>query len=105
MGFADLVAAGDRVVRNVLGDAITYSPSVGAAVAVQGVFDSQYVKVDLGQPGVSSVSPAAFLRREDLPSDVETDTAATVTFAGVVYTVHEVQPDGMGGVILLLHRA
>lgn len=73
---------------------------------VRGVFDSSYTRVDLGQPGVSSQGPAVFLRLEDLPSDPSTDTEATVAVAGVIYSIHEVKPDGVGGgVVLMLHVA
>jgi hypothetical protein len=45
-----------------------------------------------------------FLTLADLPSDPETDTAATITFDGVTYSPHTVRPDGTGAVILALHR-
>ena len=94
----------DGPVRGILGSAsISYAPSVGAPVVVSGVFDASYVRVDLGT-GVSSVSPAVFLRLSELPSNPETDEGATVTVAGVAYVAHEVQPDSVGGVLLLLHK-
>lgn len=105
MAFSDLLAVGDRIVREILGETITYTPGAGAAVAVPGVFDADYVRVDVGNPGVSSSGPAVFLTLTDLPTDPDTDTAATITRAGVTYTAHEVKPDGLGGVLLLLHRA
>lgn len=106
MAFTDLVERADLAVRGHLGGTVTYSPSVGAPVEVAGVFDAAYVRVDLGQIGVSSSGPAVFLRRSDLPSDPELDAGATVTAKGTVYTIHEVQPDGEGGgVLLLLHVA
>lgn len=106
MAFTDLVERADIAVRGHLGSTVTYSPSVGAPVAVQGVFDAAYVRVDLGQIGVSSSGPAVFLRRSDLPSDPSEDPGATVTVNGIIYTIHEVQPDGEGGgVLLLLHVA
>ncbi len=104
MSFADLVAVVDRNTREILGGPVTYTPSVGGAVVVNGIFDASYVRVDLGQIGVSSVGPAVFLRLSDLPSDPEVDTTATVTVGGVAYIPHEVQPDSLGGVLLLLHR-
>lgn len=104
MSFADLVAVADWNVRGHLGGSITYAPSVGVAVVVNGIFDASYVRVDLGQIGVASVGPAAFLRLSDLPSDPEVDKGATLVVAGVTYTPHEVQPDSMGSVLLLLHR-
>ncbi len=102
--FDDLMATVDVAIRGRLGGAVTYAPGTGDPVEVDGVFDANYVRVDLGQAGVASVGPAVFLRLEDLPSNPETDTDATVTYAGVEYTAHTVQPDGIGGVHLLLHR-
>lgn len=105
MAFADLLAVADASVRGVLGQTVTYSPGVGDPVEVDGVFDAAYVRVDLQVAGVSSAGPAAFLSLSDLPSDPETDTDAELTIAGTDYTIHEVQKDGVGGVLLLLHRA
>ena len=105
MAFVDSLALGDRTVRQALGEAITYTPGVGAAVSVQGIFDAAYTRVDLGQPGVSSVGPAVYLALADLPSDPTTDSGARITRAGVGYTPHEVKPDGLGGVLILLHRS
>lgn len=104
MGFADLLAAGDRAVRQALGDAtIVYTPGVGDPETVTGIFDAAYVRVEAGPAGISSSGPAVFLTLDDLPSDPKTDTDATVTIGGVEYTPHEVHPDGLGGVFLLLH--
>lgn len=104
MAFADLLTVADRAVRGILGGAVVYAPGTGAAVTVQGVFDAAYVRVDLGQSGVSSVGPAVFLRLEDLPSSPDADSACRVTVAGVTYLAHTVEPDGLGGVRLLLTR-
>lgn len=105
MGFSDLLAAGDISVRSILGGTVTYSPGAGSPVDVDGIFDAAYVRVDLGQAGVSSSGPAVFLTLSDLPSDPSVDSSATVTVDGVKYTPHEVKPDGLGGVVLLLHRS
>lgn len=104
MSFASLLAAADVSVREILGGDIVYTPTVGVAVTVRGVFDAAYVRVDLGQPGAASVGPAVFLTLADLPSNPETDTTATVTVSGSTYTAHEVQPDGLGAVRLLLSK-
>jgi hypothetical protein len=104
VGFSELLATVDRAVRKTLGGSVTYSPTSGSPVTVDGVFDAAYVRVDLGQAGVSSSGPAVFLRLSDLPSDPSTDATATVTVSGVTYTVHEAQPDGLGGVLLQLHQ-
>jgi Phage Head-Tail Attachment len=106
VAFADLMAVGDRSVRGILGESITYTPGASAGVVVSGIFSEQYTRVDPGgNPGVSSTGPAVFLTLADLPSDPRTDIAARVTVGGVVYAIHEVQPDGLGAVHLLLHRA
>lgn len=103
MSFASLLAVADSAIRSTLGGAVTYTPSVGAAVEVDGIFDAAYVRVDL-EAGVSSSGPAVFLSLADLPSSPVTDTAATITVDAVTYRAHTVQPDGLGGVLLLLHR-
>lgn len=105
MGFADLLALGDTRIRARLGGEVVYTPTVGDAETVDGIFDAGYVRVDLATPGVSSVGPAVFLTLDDLPSDPRTDTGATVTIGGVVYTINEDCPDGLGGTLLHLRRA
>jgi hypothetical protein len=93
-----------KVTGGPTGGAVTYAPGVGAAVTIRGVFDALYVKVDAGNTGVSSSGPAVFLTLSDLPSDPCDDLAARVTVAGTEYKVREAQPDGMGGVHLLLQE-
>lgn len=102
MGFADLLAVADRAVLKHLGGSVTYQPEGGVAVPVEGVFDAAYVKVDVGQAGVSSAGPAVFALLADLPTDPEEDEPV-ITVDGVGYTVREVKKDGQGGVHLLLH--
>ena len=104
MGFAELLAMVDVPVRERLGGDVIYTPAVGDPVTVSGIFDAAYVRVDLGEPGVSSSGPAVFLTLDDLPSDPKADTAATVTVGGVAYLPHTVEPDGIGGVLLHLHE-
>jgi hypothetical protein len=104
MAFSDLLLTADRAALAVLGDPVTYTPGVGSAANVRGVFDAAYQRVDVGHAGVASVGPAVFLRVSDLPSDPSDDADATVTVRGTTYTVHEAQPDGLGGVRLLLHE-
>jgi hypothetical protein len=106
VGFRDTLAAADRLARETLGEPVTYTPGVGDAVEVDGIFDAAHVEVDpAGQPGVTTQGPAVFLTLDELTSDPETDTDATVTIRGVEYTAHTVRPDGQGGVFLLLHEA
>lgn len=104
MNFSDALAAADVLVRETLGEEVTYTPGVGAEVTVFGVFDAVYVRVDAGESGISSTGPAVALTLTDLPSSPETDTAARVTIRGVEYLAHTVEPDGQGMVRLLLHE-
>lgn len=94
----------EKVTGGPTGGPVTYTPGVGAAVDVRGVFDALYVKVDAGNTGVSSYGPAVFLTLSDLPSDPSDDLSARVTVTGTEYKVREAQPDGMGGVHLLLQE-
>lgn len=105
MGFREILAAGDQALRALTGDDVTFSPAVGSPVEVRGVFSERYVRTSTtpGEAGVSTTGPAVFLRLDDLPSD-PSDTDAQVTIAGVTYSAHEVEPDGLGGVLLFLHK-
>lgn len=99
--FAQLNAS---VLASPLAEEVTYTSGAGVVVHPRGVFDAAYVKVDAGEVGVSSAGPAVFLRFADLSSDPEQDTAAVVAVGAQGYRIREVQPDGQGGVLLLLHE-
>lgn len=102
MGFADLLQRADAAVHRHLGDTCVYSPGSGAPLTVTCVFDASYVLADPRNPGVSSTSPAVFVR--ELPG-MRSDVDARVTYAGTVYSVRDPKPDGLGGIHLLLHEA
>lgn len=104
MSFATLLERTDEAVRGTLGEDVIYTPGVGPAVPVRGIYDAAYVKVGAGHADVSSSGPAVFLRLSELPSDPSDDAAARVMRAGVDYKVRESEPDGQGGVLLLLQR-
>lgn len=103
--FAARVEAMDRDIQLRLGgELVTYQPATGGPVPVTGVFDERYELVtgDVdGQAGVSTLVPAIFLRLSDLPSDPEFDDPL-INVRGIVYRVHEREPDGIGGIILAL---
>lgn len=103
MGFDALVSQMDGTGLVLLGEPVTYTPTVGSPVTVQGQFDAAYVRVEAGKAGVSSVGPAVGLRLSDLPSDPNVDTTALVTIEGTTYQLREANPDGKGFVVLLLH--
>lgn len=105
MRFADFLAIADRVVTTILGEPVSYVPGVGEPVDVSGVFNAAYEYVDINtHDGVASVGPAIFLTLSDLPTDPETDTDARIVRQAVTYRAHTVKPDGLGGVLLLLHE-
>ncbi len=107
MGFADLVAAGDRAVQASLGSVpVHYVPAFGTppAVDVTGIFDPEFRgALDTSQQGVAVLGPAVFLSLASLPIDPATDDPV-ITVAGIDYRMREVQKDGMGGVMLHLVR-
>jgi hypothetical protein len=102
MDFTAHLAQADSAVVARLGGPVRYTSSGFTAVDVTGIFDAAYVLVDAGQAGVSSFGPAVFLRLSDLPSDPSEDDPR-IEIDGVQYQVREAKPDGLGGVLLLLH--
>lgn len=102
MGFDAHLAVVDRHALAVLGGPVTYTPGLGAPASVTGIFDAVYQLADAGPQGVSSAGPAVFLMLADLPTDPQTDTAATVTVNGGTYKQAEVKKDGKGGVLIRL---
>lgn len=79
-----------------LGVAATWS---GSATPVRVIFDHAHEEVNLGSLGVSSRRPRATAIAADLPGVA---VGQTLTVAGTVYTIRDVQPDGSGGVVLEL---
>lgn len=95
----------DRTVRARLGEAVTYTPGVGSPVVVNGIFDAAYILVGSGEAGVSSSQPAVFLRLSELPTDPLNDADALVIAVNAKsYRPTEIKPDGLGGVLILLHE-
>lgn len=70
----------------------------------QAVFDSAHVAVDPETGAlVSTLHPVLGVRLSDLPG-VPT-TRDQVRARGVLYRVHDVQPDGVAGVTIILRKA
>lgn len=104
MAFADLVTGCDRVALSLLGGTtVVYRSQYEDPVEVTGLFDAQYVLVRPGEAGSESAGPALFVRLEDLPVHPDEDEPE-IEIGDKVYRVHERQPDGVGGIRLLLHR-
>lgn len=105
MAFSDLVAAADRAVQaNLGGVAVTWQSDVWGDVIVTGMFDEAYELADPSGAGVESLGPTFFVRASDLPAHVDDDLDARLIVGEKPYRIIERQPDGMGGVRLLLHR-
>lgn len=101
MSFDGLILAADRAVLGHLGGkAVTYQPSAGAAVVVDGLFDAEFTQFT-GEGEIKG--PAVFLRLEDLPTHPDDDDP-TITIAGdaKTYRVRARQLDGLGGIRLVL---
>lgn len=69
----------------------------------QAVFDTAHVAVDpeTGAP-VSSVNPFLGVRLSDLPNNPT--SRDRVRARGVTYRIHDVQPDGVAGVTIILKK-
>lgn len=106
MAFPDLVAGIDRAAQRTLGGVVvTWRSDTWGDREVKGMFDEAYVLVDAGgQAGVEQVGPVFFCRAADLSREVSEDLDARLVLGDRQYRVIERQPDGMGGVRLLLHR-
>lgn len=117
MTWPGLVAQMDGAILSAMGIATSYKPITSPAITVAGIFDAAYVRVEVGEAGVSSSGPAVFYRLGtssdvidldgtscvlELPVDPEIDDPITID--GVTYGVIEVKKDGQGGVHLQLHK-
>lgn len=108
MGFADALAVGTISLKRTLGDdhEITYVPSVGDPEVVEGIFTEPYQGVDIGERGggISTEKPTCYLTLSELPSDPEVDTLARLLVDGTKYRWTDSQPDGAGGILLILNE-
>lgn len=68
------------------------------------VFDTAHISVDpeTGAP-VSSANPVLGVCLADLPS--EPTTAVRVRARGQLYRIHDIQPDGIAGLTIILKKA
>lgn len=104
MTWADLAALAQDATRSVFAESATYTPLVGAPVAIVGEFDAAAVQIDLaGGVAVQSVGPRLSVRLTDLPGDAA-EVGAEVVVRSVTYAVTEIEPDGHGMALLRLSR-
>lgn len=83
---------------------LTSPPTDGvlSGVPVRMLFDADFLAAQgLGDMGVGTSSPAAWIKTADAPAVKRGDT---LTRAGVDYTVVEARPDGHGLTLLILSR-
>lgn len=95
-------SAADRAVfvgPDEFGATATYTPVVGSAVAVAGIFDNGSIDA-FGEPGMVSTGPRFVCRTADLPTGAKADD--TLTIAGTAYFVRALRPDGTGMIDLQL---
>jgi hypothetical protein len=98
MSFADHIAAVDRAAFGRLGGVdVIYQPAVGLPVTVEGMLDDAYPLTDQGDHVV-------FLRLEDLPNHPDDDDPL-LTIQGRQFRVRLRQPDGLGGIRLVIVEA
>lgn len=77
--------------------AATYTPDGGSASTVNGILDNTYVDA----LGVESSSPVFHCAASDVSGVAHGDA---LTVSGTGYTIHGVQPDGTGQVLLILEE-
>ena len=77
------------------------SNSTGEEVEVNGIFDSQYLNLDLGAGSVTTSDLQFMCRTSDVQNFTQGDT---VEIAGTTYEISDVQADGTGITVLKLHR-
>ena len=82
------------------GVAATYTPSGGASVTVNGIFDNDFIEVETGAGvGVALQQPRFQCRTADVSTAAEGDA---LVINAVNYTIRIVQDDGTGMTVLVL---
>ena len=101
-------AAADRasfLSADEFGQAATYTPVGAAAVELTGIFDNDWLDLDVeGEVGVASRSPRFVCRTSDLADAGGTTPDAALVVAGVTYKIRVVKPDGTGMTELKLEK-
>jgi hypothetical protein len=78
----------------------TYTPSGGAGVTVNGIFDNDFIEVETGAGvGIALQQPRFQCRTADVSSAAEGDA---LIVNAVNYTIRIVQDDGTGMTVLVL---
>jgi len=99
MSFKALGEAAMGVINRVIGESITYTPSVGSPATIYAVFENAWVDVE----GVVTLKPTLRIKLADLVSSPAKGDQVTVS--GTTYKVMESRVDGYGGSTLILQKA
>lgn len=105
--FAPLMQRTNLTVIGRLANAVGNIERDGVGVgAVSGLFDANYVKLDVGVIGAASAKPAFTVRDEALPEQWRADpVGALVVLQDVgAFIVAEAEADGAGTTVLLLEK-
>lgn len=99
-GLADLC---NLATRRTFGEALTYTPDGGQAVALVAPFDEAFAIVEMrGEVPVASTAPAIDVRLADLAAEPAQGDTVRRTSTGKLYEVATVQPGGNGTARLVL---
>ena len=79
----------------------TYTPDGGDAQTVNGIFDLEYVDIDVGGLPIAGLKATFTCSTDDIPGDSEGDA---LTVRGIDYTIMVCQPDGTGVTKLILEK-
>jgi hypothetical protein len=104
VAWSDLVGFPQDATRRVFAEPATYTPLVGAPVAITGEFDAAAVSVTVADGvAVQTVGPRLSVKLSTLPGGAA-EVGAVLVVRGISYTVAEIEPDGHGMALLRLYR-
>lgn len=101
MAFSDLTAGVLGACVATFGESVTYTPQGGSPESITGIFNARTEQVDLAS-GVLSYQPTLGVKVADLSTSPRVGDTLTVRSQG--YRVVDIDEDGEGGAVLLLHR-
>ncbi len=90
----------------IFGEPVTYTYAAGAPISITGVYDEQYVGVDVadGQQVTSSM-PVLGVRLSQFPLMPQQGDTLFIQRTAETFVVKEVRPDGHGAAKLMLNLA
>lgn len=85
------------------GESVTYFPKTGGAIKIRGIFNNEHETVDPDtEQVISSNTPTLGVNLNDL--SIEMKNEDQVQIRNIKHKVIDVQEDGQGGAILVLHK-